>query len=113
MDPANGLCEGCLRTLDEIAAWSRMAMRQARRVGKIEQARGGTERGMKHITFYLDFISPYAYLAFEHLPVALQGLSYSMDYKPVLFAGCSSTMASWARPRSPASASGPTARCCG
>lgn len=42
---------------------------------------------MKHITFYFDFISPYAYLAFEHLPVALQGLSYRVDYKPVLFAG--------------------------
>lgn len=24
MDPASGLCEGCLRTLDEIAAWSGM-----------------------------------------------------------------------------------------
>jgi predicted Fe-S protein YdhL (DUF1289 family) len=22
MDPANGLCEGCLRTIDEIANWS-------------------------------------------------------------------------------------------
>jgi predicted Fe-S protein YdhL (DUF1289 family) len=22
MDPTTGLCEGCLRTLDEIAAWS-------------------------------------------------------------------------------------------
>jgi 2-hydroxychromene-2-carboxylate isomerase len=42
---------------------------------------------MKHITFYLDFISPYAYLAFERLPQALQGLSYSVDYRPVLFAG--------------------------
>lgn len=42
---------------------------------------------MKQITFYLDFISPYAYLAFEHLPVALQGLSYHVVYKPVLFAG--------------------------
>lgn len=42
---------------------------------------------MKHITFHFDFISPYAYLAFEHLPVALQGLSYRVDYKPVLFAG--------------------------
>jgi 2-hydroxychromene-2-carboxylate isomerase len=41
---------------------------------------------MKHITFYLDFISPYAYLAFEKLPQALQGLTYSVDYKPVLFA---------------------------
>ena len=42
---------------------------------------------MKQITFYLDFISPYAYLAFEQLPAALQGLSYSVDYKPLLFAG--------------------------
>ncbi|MBX3586095.1 MAG: 2-hydroxychromene-2-carboxylate isomerase [Ramlibacter sp.] len=42
---------------------------------------------MKQITFYLDFISPYSYLAFEQLPVALQGLSYSVRYKPVLFAG--------------------------
>jgi len=39
---------------------------------------------MKHITFYLDFISPYAYLAFERLPEALEGLSYSVRYKPVL-----------------------------
>jgi 2-hydroxychromene-2-carboxylate isomerase len=42
---------------------------------------------MKHITFYLDFISPYAYLAFEHLPEALEGISYSASYRPVLFAG--------------------------
>jgi 2-hydroxychromene-2-carboxylate isomerase len=41
---------------------------------------------MKHITFYLDFISPYAYLAFEKLPEALMGHSYSVSYKPVLFA---------------------------
>lgn len=40
---------------------------------------------MKHITFYLDFISPYAYLAFERLPEALEGLSYSVAYKPILF----------------------------
>lgn len=42
---------------------------------------------MKHITFYLDFISPYAYLAFEHLPEALEGISHSVSHKPVLFAG--------------------------
>jgi len=42
---------------------------------------------MKQITFYLDFISPYAYLAFEELPKALQGLTYAVDYRPVLFAG--------------------------
>jgi 2-hydroxychromene-2-carboxylate isomerase len=37
---------------------------------------------MKQITFYLDFISPYAYLAFEELPQALMGLGYSVTYKP-------------------------------
>lgn len=40
---------------------------------------------MKKITFYLDFISPYAYLAFEQLPEALMGHSTSVTYKPVLF----------------------------
>lgn len=39
---------------------------------------------MKHITFYLDFVSPYAWLAFERLPDALAGLSYSVAYRPVL-----------------------------
>ena len=39
---------------------------------------------MKRITFYLDFISPYAWLAFERLPEVLEGLSYSVAYKPVL-----------------------------
>ena len=39
---------------------------------------------MKHITFYLDFISPYAWLAFERLPEALVDLSYSVEYRPVL-----------------------------
>ena len=42
---------------------------------------------MKHITFWFDFISPYAYLAFEKLPEALKGLSYEIEYRPVLFAG--------------------------
>ena len=41
---------------------------------------------MKQITFYLDFISPYAYLAFEELPQALEGLSYGVTYKPIMFA---------------------------
>ena len=42
---------------------------------------------MKQITFFLDFISPYACLAFEQLPRALQGLSYGIEYRPLLFAG--------------------------
>ena len=39
---------------------------------------------MKHIVFHLDFVSPYAWLAFERLPDALEGLSYSVEYRPVL-----------------------------
>jgi len=42
---------------------------------------------MKQITFYLDFISPFAYLAFEALPQALQGLNYSVTYQPVFLGG--------------------------
>jgi 2-hydroxychromene-2-carboxylate isomerase len=42
---------------------------------------------MKQITFYFDVISPYAYLAFEHMPQALQVISYQVTYQPVLFAG--------------------------
>lgn len=39
---------------------------------------------MKHITFYLDFVSPFAWLAFEQLPQALMGHSYSVTYQPIL-----------------------------
>jgi len=42
---------------------------------------------MKHIDFHFDLISPFAYLAFERLPEALAGLSYSVAYRPVLLAG--------------------------
>ena len=42
---------------------------------------------MKHLRFYFDPVSPFAYLAFERLPQALEGLSFSVDYQPVLFAG--------------------------
>jgi 2-hydroxychromene-2-carboxylate isomerase len=40
---------------------------------------------MHQLRFYLDFISPYAYLAFHALPKALQGLSYQVSYQPILF----------------------------
>jgi 2-hydroxychromene-2-carboxylate isomerase len=42
---------------------------------------------LHELTFYFDVVSPYAWLAFQQLPQALQGLSYSVDYKPLLFAG--------------------------
>ena len=40
MDAASGLCEGCLRTLEEIAAWSSMAEGARREVWRrLEQRR--------------------------------------------------------------------------
>lgn len=41
---------------------------------------------MKTIDFYLDFISPYAWLGFDALPRALEGISHRVVHKPVLFA---------------------------
>lgn len=40
---------------------------------------------MKTIYFYLDFISPYAWLAFDALPQALQGIGIRVVHKPVVF----------------------------
>jgi 2-hydroxychromene-2-carboxylate isomerase len=40
---------------------------------------------MKHVDFWLDPISPYSYLAFERLPEAFAGLSYSVAYRPIVF----------------------------
>jgi len=37
------------------------------------------------VTFYLDFISPYAYLAFHAVPQALEGLRVEVQYQPILF----------------------------
>ncbi|MDZ5458841.1 2-hydroxychromene-2-carboxylate isomerase [Azohydromonas lata] len=40
---------------------------------------------MKTLDFWFDTVSPYAYLAFERLPQALEGISYSVRYRPLLF----------------------------
>jgi predicted Fe-S protein YdhL (DUF1289 family) len=41
MSPATGLCEGCLRTIDEIAAWSTLSDEGKHAVwDAIEQRRG-------------------------------------------------------------------------
>lgn len=42
---------------------------------------------MKQLDFWFDPVSPYAYLAFEQLPQALEGISHEVRYRPVLFAG--------------------------
>ena len=41
---------------------------------------------MKHLTFWFDPVSPFAYLAFERLPQVLEGVSFDVCYRPVLFA---------------------------
>ena len=42
---------------------------------------------MQRVIFDFDVVSPYAYLAFERLPSALEGLSHHVEYRPLLFAG--------------------------
>ena len=42
---------------------------------------------MKQIDFWFDPISPFAYLAFERLPQVLEGVSFDVTYRPILFAG--------------------------
>jgi 2-hydroxychromene-2-carboxylate isomerase len=42
---------------------------------------------MKRLVFWFDPVSPFAYLAFERLPQVLEGCSYEVEYRPVLFAG--------------------------
>jgi 2-hydroxychromene-2-carboxylate isomerase len=42
---------------------------------------------MQRVIFDFDVVSPYAWLAFERLPAALEGLSHHVDYRPLLFAG--------------------------
>jgi 2-hydroxychromene-2-carboxylate isomerase len=42
---------------------------------------------MQRVIFDFDIVSPYAYLAFERLPSALEGVSHHVDYRPLLFAG--------------------------
>ena len=41
MDAASGLCEGCLRTLDEIAGWGGMDDRERRAVWQLIEQRAG------------------------------------------------------------------------
>ncbi len=42
---------------------------------------------MNHLRFWFDPISPYAWLAFDRLPQVLEGISHSVEYRPLLFAG--------------------------
>ena len=41
MDAASGMCEGCMRTLDEIAAWGMMDSHEKRAVWKEIEKRAG------------------------------------------------------------------------
>ena len=42
---------------------------------------------IKHLDFWFDPVSPFAYLAFERLPQVLEGVSFDVSYRPILFAG--------------------------
>ena len=42
---------------------------------------------MKQLRFYIDIISPYAFLAFQALPQVLEGCSHRIEYQPVFLPG--------------------------
>jgi 2-hydroxychromene-2-carboxylate isomerase len=42
---------------------------------------------MQRLVFHFDFISPFAWLAFDRLPQALEGCSFVAEFRPLLFAG--------------------------
>ncbi|MFM2057840.1 MAG: hypothetical protein RLY71_2225 [Pseudomonadota bacterium] len=44
MDPARGLCSGCWRSLDEIAAWSRLPDAARREVWRLIAERRGARQ---------------------------------------------------------------------
>lgn len=45
IDPASGICRGCLRTLDEIAGWSNSTNAQKREVlDRVHERRTGVKR---------------------------------------------------------------------
>src|SRR5213075_1625040 len=54
-----------------------------RRRGAALRRRG--DGAMTPIDFWFDPVSPYAYLAFERLPEAFVGLSYTVAYRPIVF----------------------------
>ncbi len=98
IDPRSGLCEGCFRTLDEIAAWGTASEGvKGALLGQIARRRAGPaaraeampvqpdEASVRTIDWYFDFVSPYAYLQSTRL--ASLPASISVRYKPVLFAG--------------------------
>ena len=42
---------------------------------------------MHRIVFHFDVLSPFAWLAFQRLPQVLEGLSFDVEYRPLLLAG--------------------------
>jgi hypothetical protein len=45
LDPASGLCRGCLRTIEEIAQWPRLSSEEKRRVLALVSERRAREQG--------------------------------------------------------------------
>lgn len=52
-----------------------------------DQIQHSARASVAELSFFFDPLSPYAYLAFERMPVALEGLSLVVHYRPILFAG--------------------------
>ena len=81
MDPAQALCKGCFRSLDEIARWG--AISDAERERILAELPGRTV--MRTVDWYFDFVSPYSHIALHRLGELPADVS--IRYRPVLFAG--------------------------
>ncbi|HEX6362488.1 MAG TPA: DUF1289 domain-containing protein, partial [Albitalea sp.] len=74
LDPAQGTCRGCGRTLEEIARWGSMS--DAERDEVMDRL------AATRIDWYFDFVSPFSHICFYRLAELP-----AVTYKPVLFAG--------------------------
>ena len=107
MDAQGQLCEGACARWMKPSLESRQRCRQARRLAchaeriAARQAVAPTPAPWHHEAhhLYLDFISPYAWLAFNELPRTLMGLSYSVQYRLVFLGALLAPMPCWARPK--------------
>jgi len=71
MRESDGLCEGCFRTLAEIVLgrkWTTRKSASLEGTGATQSLIAITEATHETHYFLLDFISPYAWLAFQKLP---------------------------------------------
>jgi predicted Fe-S protein YdhL (DUF1289 family) len=91
MNPETLLCDGCLRTLDEIATWSQLSAEQQRRLrATLRQRRGGLiASGTQPVAYFMAMLA--SHFCDERQPL---GLEFSMKLRKAAHLGDTLTM-SW------------------